>query len=1002
VVDGLPHHIEAYLKEANFSSTEILVLKRLLQDDALTLRELSMKTGKSAGVLDQSLKKLGAKHIVSKEGINDTTKYSIKTLEAVLKWMEQDVQKKHQEQLRKHKDFETFVHSLTIDKKRPEMHYYNGDDGIMQAYRKLLELVPKTPAAIGGKSGELLHYLPVRFTAEEDPMRDFNVEYFRERRRRGIFSRVVTHNTSLGRRFQSRDPFEYRKTILVEEEQYPFEFERVIAGDTIACFNHKEKTVCFIDYPELVKTERDMFEKLWAKKTAPVASSIPSAQVAAVAAPKVEGVTISTRTLSGLREFFLTKKSIATFMVFGVVAAAVTYGLWQHNVYLSTVRIQDKALSIAATAALQFDANDLDKLRTTEDIQKPEYSKVIYLLNEIRRQNEDVKYIYIMRPTNDPNTLEFVADADSIDPFTKKDLNSDGEITDADWLSPPGELYDVTGQESIRESLAGSIPTVDEAPYTDQWGTFISGHAPIKDANGNVAALLGVDIFASKIYDFTNDTFYPFLTFLGLFLLFIIIRLAAFNRSLFKELWEVLQMKRIVAITIAGGIVAVIMTMGLYWYGVQINTERVREKVTSIAATSALQFSADELKVLRSMDDVHRPEYKNVTTRLDTIRKQNSEIIYMYIIRPTGQKGLFTFVADADAIDPFIKIDTNEDGKITEADTLGLPGLEYETTDMDALIGEKYSRPVANSKPYTDKWGSFITGYAPIRDAGGNIEAVIAVDMWADKVYELTNRTFSPIYVFLIFFIVFLIFRASAYKKSLLHQLIINLRKRSVLITIAICASLAFLFMNGLYFYTLFSFQDQLGKTLEQIIETNVKKININHLNKIQKSEDMQKPEYQEIFQQINSIRGQNDLIRYVYIHRPTEDPNMWNFVADADTNYYLPFLEWDFNRDGKLDAADEAAPPGTPYNIFEASPKQQKYGLQRTVIDTNMEDQWGKFFSATTPIKDSNGNTVAVLGVDVEVTEIYNIIREKYIKWLWFLGLFTLFLIIRIYKIKP
>ena len=95
MVDGLPHHIEAYLKEANFSSTEILVLKRLLQDDALTLRELSMKTGKSAGVLDQALKKLNAKHIISRDGINDTTKYSIKNLDAVLVWMQRDVEKKH-------------------------------------------------------------------------------------------------------------------------------------------------------------------------------------------------------------------------------------------------------------------------------------------------------------------------------------------------------------------------------------------------------------------------------------------------------------------------------------------------------------------------------------------------------------------------------------------------------------------------------------------------------------------------------------------------------------------------------------------------------------------------------------------------------------------------------------------------------------------------------------------------------------------------------------------
>jgi hypothetical protein len=82
-------------------------------------------------------------------------------------------------------------------------------------------------------------------------LKDFYVQYFRERHRRGMFSRVISHDTTFGRRFQSRDPFEYRKTILVPEAELPMPFEKVIAGDIVACFNHKQQQACFIKYPHL-------------------------------------------------------------------------------------------------------------------------------------------------------------------------------------------------------------------------------------------------------------------------------------------------------------------------------------------------------------------------------------------------------------------------------------------------------------------------------------------------------------------------------------------------------------------------------------------------------------------------------------------------------------------------------------------------------------------------------------------------------------------------------
>ena len=101
----LPTSVEAYLEEAGFTTTEILILKKLLEKDATTLREMASKTGKSTGVLDQALKKLVQKGIVTKETINDGARFSIHSLEAVVLWMEKDMREKREMLLRRHKDF---------------------------------------------------------------------------------------------------------------------------------------------------------------------------------------------------------------------------------------------------------------------------------------------------------------------------------------------------------------------------------------------------------------------------------------------------------------------------------------------------------------------------------------------------------------------------------------------------------------------------------------------------------------------------------------------------------------------------------------------------------------------------------------------------------------------------------------------------------------------------------------------------------------------------------
>lgn len=458
-MNNLPSSIESYFQEAGFSGTEIVIVKKLVEGDAMTLRDLAFKTGKSTGVLDQAMKKLLKKKIVVREMINGTPKYVLHSLESVSKWLEDDMkQKKNVLELRHH-NFESFIASITAGKKRPEMQFFQGPEGLKKAYTLLLE-----------KGNDFVQYGPILFTETEDPLRDFNVQYFRERRKRNIFLRVIAHNTPLGRRFQNRDPFEYRKTVLVNEGMYPFAFEKVIVGNTVACFQHETQEACFIEYKELAERERQFFERLWNRKLEHPDEGVehPVDANPMPVMPVVPVVPTKTRILSQVREFFLSPQSVFAFILCAIFSAGITFVLYKQNVKANLEKVQERVKSIASTGALQFSAEEINKIYFKEDVHKIEYLKIVSLLERIGKNNPGVK--------------------------------ADSEF------------------------------------YSDKWGTFISGAAPIKNKNDKTIAILGVDVDADEVERLTDGSF-SYLFYLFIFIiLFFVARLAAFNSLFFNKL----------------------------------------------------------------------------------------------------------------------------------------------------------------------------------------------------------------------------------------------------------------------------------------------------------------------------------------------------------------------------------------------------------------------------------------------------------------------------------
>ncbi|MDO8469145.1 MAG: hypothetical protein Q7S29_05300 [Candidatus Peribacter sp.] len=735
-VTDLPASIEAYLIEAGFSQTEIMALKKLLEGEALTLRELAAKTGKSTGVLDQAVKKLLSRRILCRETVNDTPKMIIKSLEPILQWVKRDTEEKLETMKSRARNFETFINSLKVENKRPEISYFEGEEGIKKAYLNLLELPVK----------EFLHYRPVTTKEEEDPLREFRVQYFRGRHKRSIFSRVLAPNTPLGRRFQSRDAFEYRETQLLKDEEFPITFEKIIANGTVACFNHAEQRACYLKYPELAHTERTMFELLWRRAKEPLTQSQTVSVIVPQGAQPI--ISMSTRSLSSLREFFLSRKSVWIFLAGAVLAAGVTYGLWRHNIYLNTQRLKEQAKAIAATAAPEFVVEDINKIHKASDMETDSYQRVFKKLNEIRNSNPSVQYSYIMRLIDKDRALfEFVADADSNYDFpVLTDSNQDGALDEADENSGPGVAYDAS--LSRGPSLESLIRPMGIDAFPDQWGSWISGWAPIKDSAGKTVAIFGVDIKASDIANLTYQSFKPLYYFFGLFFFFVFIRLAAFNRPLFFELLKWLRSRGVLTVLGVCALIALGVTYGMYRYTLGLMKEQVGEKLMAIASTAAAEIEAKDLEQLRYARDMKRPEYQKVFKKLNEIRDLNENVKWVYVMRPTEEPTIWEFVVDANAnyFIPLYDKDLNNNGINDEEDENVSPGVRYDTTGQ-ILSTSAWRRPFYETA--SDQWGIVLSGAAPIFNLSNKPVAVLGIDMVITDFYRSVQEKYAPFMWFL-------------------------------------------------------------------------------------------------------------------------------------------------------------------------------------------------------------------------------------------------------------
>lgn len=173
---------------------------------------------------------------------------------------------------------------------------------------------------------------------------------------------------------------------------------------------------------------------------------------------------------------------------------------------LMEAQVRQRLENTAASAALFIDGNVLDGIQSEKDMKKQIFVDVVRRLKSMRGI-PDVRFAYIMRKTEDPQTLRFVADADSLSTKDELDANDNGVIEDHEEASYPGDLYDIREIPALMQAF--DHVTSDDTITVDQWGSVVSGYSPIRRRDGTVAAVLGIDMKADRYQFLTQSAFTP-------------------------------------------------------------------------------------------------------------------------------------------------------------------------------------------------------------------------------------------------------------------------------------------------------------------------------------------------------------------------------------------------------------------------------------------------------------------------------------------------------------
>ncbi len=175
-----------------------------------------------------------------------------------------------------------------------------------------------------------------------------------------------------------------------------------------------------------------------------------------------------------------------------MVAAAIL-GLWLTSRQSAFDGFRQRLIDLARTAAVSIDPELHEKIRRPEQLNDPQYLQAVAPLRRICLAVPSIHYAYTMVLAD--GEVHFVLDA--ADPRSRTASGKPEQ-------SGVWEVYKhmtATMRRALGDGRSAGVATASDKLHTDEWGTFMSGMAPIFDAHGRQIGAVGLDVDASTVVD---------------------------------------------------------------------------------------------------------------------------------------------------------------------------------------------------------------------------------------------------------------------------------------------------------------------------------------------------------------------------------------------------------------------------------------------------------------------------------------------------------------------
>lgn len=174
------------------------------------------------------------------------------------------------------------------------------------------------------------------------------------------------------------------------------------------------------------------------------------------------------------------------------------------------------------------------------------------------------------------------------------------------------------------------------------------------------------------------------------------------------------------AVLVTLGVMAAVMGTSAFIYdrAEEAQKEEIREGLVRTARVAATIVDPALHKSFDSPEKQDTPEYQALDAAMYRVMKADPQIAYFYTA-VKGADGKVYFIMDPTPA----PTDPNEED--TSVDLMD----EYEDPNPEILRALETQEVVTSEEPYTDQWGTFVSGYVPLRDADGKFYAVLGMDI---------------------------------------------------------------------------------------------------------------------------------------------------------------------------------------------------------------------------------------------------------------------------------